>query len=374
MYHKKTHLSLSAHGEYVLRNAAMMWQTADEEYHTRFADMEISTPMLNLMGQCRNLLASEPRDRVFGLLGLYTKLHPGQSIPPLLAPDYRKPGAKVFTDATRFTMLELGNLDCFNYIWHSPDPSLTIEGAPSWMPAFDHPNYEDQETDNFRLFEACGSYSEFQPQLPQSGDENAEALLTQGIKVDTVVKVWPPIRRTTTLSALIDMLDDIQNELIRMGKTNARAMMATTLAAGTNYQREALDVEAATQGFEDFTGCLQKHAVGPHLQVQFHSHARDWTHDSPIAREYSLAFATACINRSVYLASNGRLGIAPELVQLQDVVAVLWGCKWPVVLRSLGEESRYSLIGLSYLHGVMEGQAVAEYEAVGNSNSVFCLV
>ena len=209
---------------------------------------------------------------------------------------------------------------------------------------------------------------------PFGVEKDAAALYTQGIKVDTVAKIWAPIRRTTTLSALLDMLEDIHNELIHAGRTNARVMMATTLAADTNYQREALGVHAATQGFEDWTGCLEKHAVGPHLQVSFHSHSRDWTHDSPIAMEYSLAFATACINRSVYLTSNGRLGIGPESVRLQDVVAVLWGCKWPVVLRALGEESRYSLIGLSYLHGVMEGQAEAEYEATGDSDSLFCLV
>jgi hypothetical protein len=51
---------------------------------------------------------------------------------------------------------------------------------------------------------------------------------------------------------------------------------------------------------------------------------------------------------------DGYLGLAPESAQHGDLIAVVHGCNFPVVLRQYG--SRYRLVGECYLHGFMNDE------------------
>ncbi|KAF2723466.1 HET-domain-containing protein [Polychaeton citri CBS 116435] len=62
--------------------------------------------------------------------------------------------------------------------------------------------------------------------------------------------------------------------------------------------------------------------------------------------------------RRFFVTREGRMGMAPELGSVGDVVAVLPGCRIPQLLRPLGDTVRYELIGECYIHGLMHGEAV----------------
>jgi hypothetical protein len=47
------------------------------------------------------------------------------------------------------------------------------------------------------------------------------------------------------------------------------------------------------------------------------------------------------------------------MAQQGDLVCVLFGCSVPVVLRRLDEDNSYTFIGECYLHGFMDGEAIA---------------
>lgn len=55
---------------------------------------------------------------------------------------------------------------------------------------------------------------------------------------------------------------------------------------------------------------------------------------------------------------NGRLGLMPNTTQLADRICVFLGGQVPYVIRPYGNEE-HTLIGLCYLHGVMDGEAMA---------------
>jgi hypothetical protein len=44
-------------------------------------------------------------------------------------------------------------------------------------------------------------------------------------------------------------------------------------------------------------------------------------------------------------------------MQEEDVVAIVYGLQFPVVLRPLGEE-RFEFLGTCYVHGIMSGEAL----------------
>ena len=67
------------------------------------------------------------------------------------------------------------------------------------------------------------------------------------------------------------------------------------------------------------------------------------------------------IGRCFFRAHGGYLGLAPISTRAGDVVCVLLGSRYPVVLRPTGSIDGYSaweIVGVCYTHGLMEGQAL----------------
>jgi len=58
-----------------------------------------------------------------------------------------------------------------------------------------------------------------------------------------------------------------------------------------------------------------------------------------------------------------RFGLAPNAVEVNDIICILLGCSVPVVLRKHGEgtEQYYEFIGEAYIYGMMDGEALEQY-------------
>jgi hypothetical protein len=56
-----------------------------------------------------------------------------------------------------------------------------------------------------------------------------------------------------------------------------------------------------------------------------------------------------------------------------DAVAILYGGKWPFILRPL-EDGYYGMIGICYIEGLMFGQALQEHEAKGGEFHVLPVI
>jgi hypothetical protein len=63
-------------------------------------------------------------------------------------------------------------------------------------------------------------------------------------------------------------------------------------------------------------------------------------------------------NRRLFTTNAVLLGFGLEGVSVGDVVCVLTGCKYPYVLRQVGNKGHYKLIGEYYVPGLMYGEAM----------------
>jgi hypothetical protein len=61
--------------------------------------------------------------------------------------------------------------------------------------------------------------------------------------------------------------------------------------------------------------------------------------------------------RKFLITRNGYLGLAPNTSKKGDIIAVLFGCTTPMVLRPTADK-RYEVVGEAYVHGFMEGKAM----------------
>ena len=104
--------------------------------YSKYASSERDQPeWWDLVTMTRHLRVTDPREQVFGMLGL--KQWDG-GIPYLLTPDYGKPVSSVLRDAARFALQD-DNRGLSLYVWSSisiqNDDGLEQANHVSWVPA-----------------------------------------------------------------------------------------------------------------------------------------------------------------------------------------------------------------------------------------------
>ncbi|KAI1145511.1 HET-domain-containing protein [Nemania diffusa] len=82
---------------------------------------------------------------------------------------------------------------------------------------------------------------------------------------------------------------------------------------------------------------------------------------SPIFTEAVTRVTRFAWSRRLMTTESGLLGMGPEEARPGDIVAVLFGCSFPVLLRPTGRGT-YRLVKPCYVHGLMEGEAIQQYE------------
>lgn len=103
-------------------------RTHKTTYHALFDDVDgyhsgKRLPMLPMALQHQDFEASDPRDKLYALLGLVAEQNPGSIIA-----DYGKPVQSVFTDFATAYLLS-SRLDIFAGV-----SSQRMAGLPSWVP------------------------------------------------------------------------------------------------------------------------------------------------------------------------------------------------------------------------------------------------
>jgi hypothetical protein len=83
----------------------------------------------------QHALATDPRDKIFGLLGIAMC----KQIDPI-TPDYSKTTQQVFTEATIASILESSAFLYFDFTIDPPEGLTKVPGMPSWAVDFTLPS------------------------------------------------------------------------------------------------------------------------------------------------------------------------------------------------------------------------------------------
>jgi hypothetical protein len=73
-------------------------------------------------------------------------------------------------------------------------------------------------------------------------------------------------------------------------------------------------------------------------------------------------------HRRLFSTTDGHMGLGPESLQKGDTDWIVSGAKTPFIFRKAdqGENSVYRLVGETYVHGIMQGEALAVGEPPWN--------
>lgn len=337
---------------------------------------------------------TDPRDYVYGILGLYQSIARLEDpLPALLAPDYTKPVIAVMRDASRYIIDRSPNLDFLGLLRHRPETAYEQTGVPSWaVPWHLRNNFASKQGAARSL-----KHTLYSADHAVGKRELAVTAATLSYDPDVLVLTGVIADRAKATSCVIDdedskqlaellesvdspvHLDKIHSDPDTIGfaliaEATAASERPTADYARTNVLAWADFVVKHKTRPCDIDKTLGGTQENPYTRPAVGEERAEFTREEWCALvQYDEAVHGATRDRRIFRTEAGRIGLGPRDMSAGDVVAVLYGCRWPVVLRPRGDVDvdGYELIEVCYVHGLMDGEAVQRHVANGDDDVVF---
>ena len=330
----------------------------------------------------RTSLSSDPRDRVYALLGMLPKSNNDKDSTQLPV-DYNKNTLEVYVDAMIYMFtaengpyfLSGMSLPGVDAIAPAVPGIVATTGAttlPSWVVDFSAQTYE-------HYTQPAGT--KFNPPTTMSASgagsdcmngkvlEDRRTLQVEGLHVDVIAEI---LFTPAEPESIFPFIEGIESKATRARELPCSFSPPSISAHMRKFRdkeptwRALICNKSSTSGYDlapDEYELLYKdfrarHAPGAKItstlnddsMLQFERHLR--SHLSQAA---------------FFITQNGFVGLCTRLARIGDHVAIWFGSPVPFVLRSLHSEGSeylgrrtYGLIGASYVSGIMDGEMVDE--------------
>jgi hypothetical protein len=329
-----------------IRNAGSMFEVADRTYGHCYRQKSTLWSFFQRFGASHT---SDRRDQVFALVALWQKHIQIPILPPTLRPDYNLSVFESYRNASKFAIQETSDFSLLRDVYACPDgkqdpwsswvPVLHIALGPGrWALPVPHRSESQFKADDgspMRLFEPAN-----------------RTLDVAGVLIDEVVDV------TSSAGEHMDFPTSAENMhplFFGTKEDEIEMRIGLVLQAGVTHDHTRVTDQEALYGYRSFESYLQDHPYFHFLPYNLKTSASD---NEKAAIHYSTAFRHATLKRVVFHTKDGYLGLGPERTQRGDIVAILYGCEWPVVMRPLPTPGEYRFLESSYVYGVMDGEAV----------------
>lgn len=286
---------------------------------------------------------TDPRDRVYGVLGLLDEKNQLG-----IEPDYTKTVNEVYQDAAWKHIESTDTLEILCKVeYHG------TEGLPSWAPDL----RRTRKANPFSLCNASGH------SLADYCDGPGGILQVAGIPVSKISRVEPfdfaefetdglsVIPKLRLVAGKLGLLDSLLT-CLKSIPALCEVLCANDFTCRRIPRRDgSLDLLSIEQLLRRILGSKQDMREGYRNERFF---AKVQTH---------------CYGRSLFITEDGHIGLAPEATQHGDLVTVLLGCDSAMILRPVPtttvaepppppSKQRYNVVGESYCHGIMNNEAI----------------
>jgi hypothetical protein len=281
-----------------------------------------SMTLFSLLRSTRTYKATDPRDKLYALLGLATD-------PEITAlePDYNKPVTVVYQDLVRFMLSTQGSLDIIT----SGRISLSENGNPSWLPTWKASDNllpliaEEMAEDPYK---AAGESS-----AAVNMSQFPDVLQTKGVCADKVSYLGGSVQIAQERMAAIQRWEYIATEFFHFRKSQDD-FWRTIVADKTD------------------TGHRAEAEFGKAFRPFIDGHETSSIPTQP----FSDAVTRAVMGRRFFITRKGYMGLGPADVSLGDLVCILPGCQVPLLLRAV--DGGQVLVGEAYVHRMMSGEVM----------------
>ncbi|KAH7066448.1 heterokaryon incompatibility protein-domain-containing protein [Paraphoma chrysanthemicola] len=260
------------------------------------------------------LECSDPRDKIYGVLGLFP--------PPLsekIKPDYTKPVKEVYRRAFTAYVECTGSLD------------ILLTAGNSWVPDWSGSGWKFGPGGNF----CCGKSS------ANVAYPTPNVLQATGTFVDTVELCSKP--RSDSNDSVKQVVWDLW---LREVSVDSRYPTEETVA-------EACAWTLSVGYLKDKFPRVPLHITVAEAQAPLLSMQRNGAPLQQVDRPFHSIVGTSFL----FKTSKGYFGISPIEVRPGDELAVLLGCPFPVLLREQSA-GKHLFVGCVYMHGLMDSEAL----------------
>ncbi|KAI4861712.1 HET domain-containing protein [Hypoxylon rubiginosum] len=334
--------------------------------------------------------ATNQRDKVYGLLGLAAECQDEGTFPEVLRPDYTIDVALLYSNIGRF-LIKIGRSFAITTRCHGSNGSLSrtrrqhkLPGLPSWSP-----DWSDFRVFNDRLRTSFAWIDYSDPSKPatlgypahyaasagleiklyETADDPL-ALRVAGLRLDEVVRVIPfsmEIEKDSRFSPQFAVWFSQIAEVAMVDIMNGNVVSwAASLIKTTTAEQHRLAGRNCDQSSRDGLAYLYEHLLHDAAQLallQSKSGSREALDllrvlsERGEPREYEVLATNFCFSRSFFITVNGRMGIGPSDSQIGDTVSVIQGGCVPYIIRH-HDKGKWIFVGESYVHGLMNGEAI----------------
>jgi hypothetical protein len=293
----------------------------------------------------RRLQASDPRDHVFGLLGISEAMK--DALPP---PDYSKSAAWLFTEVAKTLMEGQHSIDLLRFA-SNIETNLTLE-LPSWVPDWSNPSVLDVSSETGSSRNVYNAARNSKAKFKIYADTQELKALGRCFDNLTQMPITDPEsynRRSTAFDKILGWQASCRLGLSLLSYPTGEAprdALWRTLCWNFGSRNENPSPNENAELFEDWYVQLMsdKWLEGEVMDP-----------DDPFHNLVDGFLAPVCVTVKGYLAS------VPYTAKKGDCIAILSGGRVPFVLRPIG--SHYRLIGPCYVHGIMNGGAFTDDES-----------
>jgi hypothetical protein len=341
--------------------------------------------------------ATDPRDTVFGILGLIA-----DSEDPLLRPDYTKPVKDVYHDALVHLLAGEDPLLFLHYAGLKED---RMPDLPSWIPDFalgrSHCHQELRSPLIHSPYRASGSHS-----LPRA-QVHEDTLYLQGIRVATISKVTSAYHRTPNMpdggrfdawhdEALHLAMDSVEDSISSYGNGQTRieafwrTLIGDCVSDPTTPQwttvrdspiYPAPEMVGPRYGYTDLNqalklgegdeqnrdgSCIQELGVDP-MTSSLENKTSAGSEPGVDISDQDVRRRAVDIagGRRLARTADRRIAAVPDAARYGDEIWVILGSETPHCLRrlphlenvdSMDDSKIFQLVGECYVHGIMNGE------------------
>ncbi|MCJ1465603.1 hypothetical protein MMC07_004222 [Pseudocyphellaria aurata] len=331
-------------------------------------------------GKLRDLKATDPRDHIFGFLGLADKAHG-------FRPDYSMP-VDVLT--CRFAKAHICHVEeRRRRLWvlsFAQKKNLKdTDGLPSWAPDWSSPldpHIVPSLFGTLQIYFPCGR--EIPPELPTFSKKEPKILPVTGTCFGTVEQFGASERltfskflRSSELDVLMrscgNLLEEAQNYVKVTRPTSQTGESAPvddskllwrTLVLDRNLIFSTPEQRANSETFRRF---LVLSKGSKHLPDDYMPRSDEQTRRIKYTTPLLKAMKKTLHHRQMFRSSAGHLCIGPETVEPGDKLCILIGAEVPFILRS--HRDHHVLVGEAYVDGAMDGEVLTQ----GFTSKVFDL-
>ncbi|KAI2618173.1 HET-domain-containing protein [Hypoxylon sp. NC1633] len=307
----------------------------------RSTEKETSDLLLHSLIRCRTYDASKDHDKIFSLLGLANP-HTCE-YPDYMYPNYEKSVAKLYTDVARYIIETSEDLHILAHA--EGDQFRDTTGLPTWAPDWSVKKDLGLRITGYARYNAARDL----PCFKEIRDD--DTLVVRGFELDTITRIGETKAEVNSSKVCADWLD-LLGELEREHPDrDYRDAFWRTLLIDTDPSSTVPITRPWQDSFDVW------------MKLCAHEPSEE---EKRRAVDFETSF-THSLHLRLFRTARGHLGCGTLSCKSGDSVWIVPGSRVPLILRPALKADRptYQLVGGTYLHGFMQGEALLGGREIG---------